>query len=604
MIKLTERIINMDIDGPANELAVLKEALRFKHPKAWHSLKHQLYVNSGGKQGWDGYICPMKRLNVHKAEILRGFKTKVLDILDKAGIELDQDSRLLASPFKDITTADIPDDIVVSKHTLDENQRAVIVAWLQNGMGIGKMAVNAGKTMTTAGFAAMLKAAEPKVRILYITDRERLVTQSYGEMRKFLPTWEISKFGGGDNDESGKDMVVCTIAMLRKHLEDLRAVGWFSTFIAVIMDECHHASSESAKEILQEFKGAFFRIGCSDTVKIDDPIKHNDIVGLLGPILATVHQSTLIESGRSAIPHIYLVDHPNWKGCFERVSYRPAIGSKAWVLLDGESSMRGGKYLGPVYERNVDGVIKTKKSKILNGTQTSSVDVPATRPGLHAVDIGGLEYEVDSSFCLLQRSSDVCIVNFKDRNNLIVDWTKHFAVDKNKRTLVVATRTVHILILEAMLLNSPDIDSSKVKTLVGEDTSSKRNKVFAWFKATPGAILISPLVKEGVSINEIEAGVIADYVGDHEVFNQLVGRFIRKKEGENVAEMVSFVDRQQTRFEKGSTQMLKQVQKIKGYVFYWPCIAPGSEDAANIYDSTAEIEFSLDYKTAQKLLDF
>jgi superfamily II DNA or RNA helicase len=184
---------------------------------------------------------------------------------------------------------------------------------------------------------------------------------------------------------------------------------------------------------------------------------------------------------------------------------------------------------------------------------------------------------------------DKCIVNYKPRNELIVEWVKHFATTNNKRTVVVATRTVHILILEAMMLQDEGIDSEKVMTLVGEDSPSRRNKAFAWFKRTPGAILITPLIKEGVSINEIEAGVIADYVGDWEYANQIIGRFLRKKD-DNKVEIAWFIDRQQKRFETGCLKMFKRLQEVKGYLYYWPVITPNDIENVDPSDTTAVLE--------------
>lgn len=594
MVTVSERIVSIGVSGDPADVTAIVDKIKLKHPHARRILSHALHKRTGGEQGWDGYVKPLKKTDPDHAEALRGYKPKIMAAIEELGIELDPESRILDSPFKHITSADIPDDIIKSDFPLDENQREIIAAWLQYGMGIGKIAVNGGKTAAFAGFAAMLRSLADHVRILYITDRERLTTQVDKEMKRFLPGWHITKFGGGSNDESGEDMVICTLAMLRQHAQDLKTIGWFNTFHAIMFDECHHAASESAEMLLQEFKGAFFRVAASDTIKFDDPLKHDKIVGLCGPVLMTVHQDELIEAGRSAVPHIYLIDPEGWKGTMENVPYRPDPDTKAWVLLDGEESMSRGTYVGPVYERDDKGEIKMKKSKVLNGTKIESVEVPVTKPGLHTIAIDGVDYEIDSSYCLLERSVDRCIVNNKERNELIAEWVKYFSVEKNKRTLVVATRTVHVLILEALLASTEGIEPDKVMTLIGEDSPARRNKAFAWFKRTPGAILITPLVKEGVSINEIEAGVIADYVGDWEYANQIIGRFIRKKADENVAEIAWFIDRQQKRFEKGCLGMFKRLQEVKGYLYYWPLEKPSDIENVEPSDTTAVLEAEQD----------
>ena len=113
---------------------------------------------------------------------------------------------------------------------------------------------------------------------------------------------------------------------------------------------------------------------------------------------------------------------------------------------------------------------------------------------------------------------------------------------------------------------------------MGKDTSVARDACFEWFKRTPGAVLITPLVKEGVSINEIKAGVIADYVADFEVANQLVGLFIRqKKKGtDNSAEIVWFRDRQHPSLRRGCNSVFRALEQIEGYTFYDPAPEPES----------------------------
>lgn len=591
MINVQERIVSLGISGDPQEISDIVDKLKYKHPHRRRILSYALYSRTDGQQGWDGYCKPLKRVDARNAEAMRGYKHRILEAIKALQIELDPESKILESPYKHITSDDVPDDIINSDFPLDENQRNIIAFWLQQGMGIGKIAVNGGKTAAFAGFAAMLKSQHEKARVLYITDRERLTSQVDIEMRKFLPDWHITKFGGGSSDEDGRDMVVCTLAMLRTHKADLAVLGWFNTFHAIMFDECHHAATDTAEALLQEFKGAYFRVAASDTIKFDDQLKFDKITGLCGPVLMTVHQQELIESGRSAVPHIYLLDPEDWKDCLRRVPYRPETGTRAWVLLDGEESMRKGTYVSPVYKRDEEtGELKTHKVKSLEGIKFVSTETPIVVPGLHTVNIDGLDYEVDSSYCLLERSVDRCIVNFSKRNDLIAEWAQYFSTEKGKRTVIVATRTVHVLLLEAKLTNTPGIDPEKVMTLVGEDTSSKRDKVFAWFKRTPGAILITPLIKEGVSINEIEAGIIADYVGDWEYANQIIGRFIRKKEGDNSVEIAWFIDRQQPRFEKGCLQLFKNLKALKGYVYYWPVEHPCDIQNVDPSDTTAMLE--------------
>lgn len=82
--------------------------------------------------------------------------------------------------------------------------------------------------------------------------------------------------------------------------------------------------------------------------------------------------------------------------------------------------------------------------------------------------------------------------------------------------------------------------------------------------------------RAGVSINEIRAGIVADYVADHEAANQIVGRFIRKKKTDNRAHIVWFVDNQHPTYRRGCTAMFRKLEKIDGYTFYHPVTDPSS----------------------------
>src|SRR5208337_1505742 len=123
-------------------------------------------------------------------------------------------------------------------------------------------------------------------------------------------------------------------------------------------------------------------------------------------------------------------------------------------------------------------------------------------------------YGVESTYCLLERVNDRAIVRFKERNELIVEWAKYYSQKRKFPTLVVCTRTLHIYILQSLIGQA--VGEEKVQILLGDHTSKERDTAFDWFRHTPGGVLISPLVQEGVSINEIRGGVIADAVADWE----------------------------------------------------------------------------------------
>lgn len=415
-------------------------------------------------------------------------------------------------------------------------------------------------TAMFCGAAAMVKRRYPKARFLYVVPTERLIRQVMKEATNFLPTFQISQFGGGKRDKDGTDMVVATSAMLSKHFDNLKIHGWFKSFLCLLIDESHHASSPTVKDVI-ESTPAFFRLGASDSTKEDDILKHSAIVGLLGPVRHVLGAEKLISAGRLAVPNIYVVDVPDWNNKFSHVNRTPDVDSDAWALIDGVWIK--GMYAGPVFEKDPGG------NEVVDRDGN-----PVQVPNYHLMNIDGEKVEVQSRWCLLDRLSDKAIVTFKPRNKLVVDWAKFFS-DKGMPTLVVATKTVHIMILQGML--EKVIDPDKIRILYSEHSSRERDEVFDWFRETPGAVMVSSIVKEGVSIPEIRAGIIADFVAGAEVANQLIGRYIRKKpDGDNECHLVWFVDRQSASYRQKSLSLFRKMERTKGYKFYHPVIGPDS----------------------------
>lgn len=459
-------------------------------------------------------------------------------------------------------------------------------------------------TAMFASVAAMIKRRYgDDGRILYVTQSERLVRQAYKEVTRFLPLLHITQYGGSKKDSTGKDMVIATVAMLWANQSDLRSQGWFDTFIAVLYDESHHVCSPTSSKLMNLIP-AYFRLGASDTRRESDPAKMAKIRGLLGPIRYTVPVSTYIDIGRSAKPSIYIVENPSWKNRYSGIPHNAEPDTRAWALVGDE--WKKGRYIGPVYQRDEDGQIVMTQTKELVGVDEMQsfdqqgveetvkaakweyVQKPVTLDGYHSIQFDGDPevYEVSSTYCLLERATDKAIVRFRERNQLIADWAKYYSEECGFPTVIVCTRTLHVLILESMVQKA--IGESRVRILFSQHSSRERDEAFEWFRSTEGSVLITPLIKEGVSINEIRGGVIADYIGDWEVANQIIGRFIRKKQGENEAHITWFLDNQHSSLRRGSTRVLNKLKDMRRYQFYHPVTGPSSIKTATVYEKMGD----------------
>lgn len=572
MIKVKESATKILLEGPPHELTTLIESMRFRPDDYWRSEAYVLYKSTGGQAGWDGYNYPLKRLpnDATKAIALRGHLEQVKALCQAHQIDLDTQA-CLTSPFVGLTVDDIPDDVVKAPFLLDVSQRRCIAAWLERGNCIHHVTVAAGKTVMMAAAAAMILKRLPNARLLYFTPTERLVRQVTTELKKFLPWAKISQYGGGSRDKTGEHIVVATNAILWRNFKELKQTGWFKSFVGILFDECQYVGSNSTEKILLEIP-AYFRLGASDTTKEHDKVRSTKIIGHLGPWAEVIETHELISAGRAAKPTLYLVDVNEWTNKFKDETHSAEPGSDAWVLLAGQ--WKRGAYLGPVVEEVTTPGRAGKPDR---------VDVVQVQ-NLHRIQLDGEELQVNSRWCLLARLYDRAIIRFKERNELIAQWAAYYS-GKQFPTLVVATRTLHVYILEAVIKSK--VDPNLVRVLFSEHSSKERDETFAWFRSTPGSVLITPLVQVGVSIPEIRGGVIADPISDPERARQVIGRFIRKKEVDNRCEITLFVDRQHATLRRNAIKLVKYLETVRGYSFYWPLHGPDTISKALHYEASA-----------------
>jgi superfamily II DNA or RNA helicase len=572
MLHLQENATQLFITGPDSDLRLLVDEFRFRPDGYYYTVTYQQYQKSDGAEGWDGYIYPFKQVKGDMVIAPRGRKEDLFRYAKAEGVRLDT-SGLLENPFTMLEIDDIRPDLIAGSFALDQRQRECILNWVQEAVGINKVTVGGGKTATFAGTAAFIKEHFPDARFIYITPSERLVRQAAKEMRRMLPQFDIGQCGGGHHEFEAKDMVICTVSMLSKHFVPLVQEGWFETFMAILYDEVHHAASPTSKKILEVIP-AYFRLGASDTAKEKDKGKFYTIRGLFGPKLTEVKSDPLIREGRLAKPHIYIVDLKPFMGKYNSMEHRAPPDSDAYVLMDGQ--WLKGIYRGPVYEKDEFGEIKmrsVKTAELDEDTQQFVVEQkPVIAPGMHRIEIDKTEFEIDSRWCLLERVYDRAIIRFKSRNELVVRWTNYFH-RRGWPTVVVATRTTHVYILEALLNKAIPRKFVRILTGYEKDSPEQRDAMFAWFKATPGAVLITPLIKEGVSINEIAAMVVADHVADHEVAKQIIGRAMRPKK-DNRAHVVWFWDRQNKVLSTGCRNLLEFLEVTAGFSYYHPVYEP------------------------------
>ncbi len=572
-IRLRETPTKLYISGSVDCLDRLAGFFSYRPDRYWMSPKYQAYKRHQDKiaaakasgqvslaqsleqasVGWDGFVRLMVKFPVAEPTMVtrRGHLMAIRERCAEFGYSVDE-SGLIPNAFSHLTIDDIPDDLLAVELDRDqwEIQKRCMLAWLINGMARNQVTVSGGKTITFCAAAAMVKRRYPKSRIIYLTPTERLVNQVTTEARRLLPGWSITQFGGGVADNTGADMVVCTWAMLHSRYKTLVHQRWFETFNTVLIDECQSATGKTAQRVLLTVP-AYFRFAASDTAREDSPNLQMELQGLCGGISERVQTIELIQLDRIAAPTIEVIKCPAWRRKFAGLGSEPEIGSKAHALVGG--AWYSGVYAGPAFELNKDGTPKRGKDAKL-----------IVRPGFHKLNVDGELIDIESSWCILNRRYDQAITAFKHRNELVADRAAKYS-KQGWPTLVIATRTLHVLLLEAYIKKM--LPADMVRILYSAHDREERDDTFLWLKSTPGAVLISPLVKVGVSINELTAGVIADYVADWELARQLIGRFIRKKPGNqpNEAFISMFEELQHPAYHAGSKRLIAKLQGVSGF---------------------------------------
>jgi superfamily II DNA or RNA helicase len=559
MVRVEETASNLYLTGDPKELNFLARAFRY-HPEGFQfSPRYELYKKTDGEKGWDGFLYPLK-IRGTSGKMGRGYLSRLRFQAEVLGVRLEE--KTIKSPFT-LTVDDIVTDGMKLEFDLYPHQREAVQLWLENAIGQCEITVSGGKTASFCVAARMVKRRFPNARVLYLVPTERLINQVFAEATRWMADWDITQFGGGKRNFDGKDMVVATYAAVHRNFKKLVADGWLKSFMVLMVDESHHAGSDSLSRII-ETSPAYFKFGATDNVG-DTAEKRIVNEGLLGPVLMSMDATPLIEEGHLAKPTIYVVSVDEWKNKFADVPELPPSESPAWVYSSDGKWLKG-TYMGPAVLRDENGNIKYDK----RGEELHDV-------GRHTIVIDEVEREVNSRWCLLERPYDRGIIRFSERNKLVVDWATYFAVEKNYQTLVVCTRTLHAAILESLIATELEKAgrADKTRLLYSVHSTKERNEVFEWFKKTAGAVLVTPLVKEGVSLPEIRAGVVADYVSSEGLANQIIGRFIRKKKtGDNEAHIVWFHDVQVPSFRRNSARLIKMLRLKEGYKFVEPVVGP------------------------------
>ncbi|KKN62975.1 hypothetical protein LCGC14_0506850 [marine sediment metagenome] len=248
---------------------------------------------------WDGYISLMSS---HRS-FPTGLLGYVVPALNKRGYKVDID---WGDHHTDAVYTVTPDMLIGI--TLRDYQVDAANKLLGARRGIAKMATNSGKTEV---MAAMLKVLDK--RAIIIIHRKELLHQTAERLETRLGR-SIGKIGDGIHQPS-----IITVAMIQT-LHNMKGhysyQDYFQSQEVVMVDECHHTSSDQMMDVLYQISGKY-RYGFSGTPLKNDVLADMKLISITGRVIYDLGNAELIEQGYSAVPEVivhevYSPEKANW----------------------------------------------------------------------------------------------------------------------------------------------------------------------------------------------------------------------------------------------------------------------------------------------------
>jgi superfamily II DNA or RNA helicase len=154
------------------------------------------------------------------------------------------------------------------------------------------------------------------------------------------------------------------------------------------------------------------------------------------------------------------------------------------------------------------------------------------------------------------------IVKNKERNLQIVSQTRKL-VDMGHKTLVIVLEVAHGQILQQVM---EDV-GIKVAYMDGKNSYAEREKALKLLeKGKKDVIIATNIFDEGVDVNSLSAVVLAAGTKSAPALFQRTGRAIRKKEKDNFAIVVDFIDLHHPKLMEHSARRYQMVKSEKGFV--------------------------------------
>ena len=257
----------------------LEVALSYKLKNSRFMMKAMYGAKKDGPPEWDGTV----KMFWHERGNLfyTGMMSAVTEILTLSGVDYDFE---FVRKRPEITLPDLK--LIRVEGMEDREYQEVSVEMLfEATRGIMQAATGSGKTFMACDLISKIKTSP---FIFYVLSVD-LLEQAHGELSNFLNV-PIGKVGGGVVDIQDINVVMIQSAIRALHRNDQKfdvnsykyddedqwledsqeerekaaqIVAMIKNAKGIILDECHHASARTVREVLEESKLAYWRYGCS-----------------------------------------------------------------------------------------------------------------------------------------------------------------------------------------------------------------------------------------------------------------------------------------------------------------------------------------------------
>jgi superfamily II DNA or RNA helicase len=380
-------------------------------------------------------------------------------------------------------------------------QREAIYAGWEYKNCLVQAATNAGKSAIMAGLIKILR----EEKVLVLVHRMEIFWQ-LREMLEDLTEMDVGIVKADEYEPDQYVNIAMVLTMLNR-LDDHKAITeMFNASRVIMIDECHHLQSTSFQNLLRR-SPAVYRYGFSGTVQEESTYEGWLTRQYIGDVVFNISNKELIEQGISAEPRIILfriTHHVDYPRMIQEI--------KADLIAKGKLNPEDPEYVQrqqiykPLYG-------KIFKRYLIENPERNAIIV-----------------------------REIC-ETFKDRQVLIVvDSLEHGEILK-----------------EMIRLREP----TNVEFIHGS-SEFRVGSLFRFKEGNLRVLISSNIIDEGVDISRIQVLFLAGGRKSRRQILQRIGRGLRRKEGENVVNILDFYDSDGKYLEKHSKERIK-IYKKEGF---------------------------------------